>query len=136
MIAILAIRVHPQKNYPFFFAFLWLRMCTHWKLEWPSGGGCKEAASPGQKHNMNLNTFLNLNTFCLNFQPIQEPIYIVTELMNRGSLLDFLREGDGRNMTLKPLLDIAAQVSSCRHADMNGLKKLTSGDVTSSSQVT
>ena len=44
---------------------------------------------------------------------MQEPIYIVTELMNRGSLLDFLRDGEGRNMTLKPLLDIAAQVSTC-----------------------
>ena len=52
-------------------------------------------------------------TLCVNFKPTQEPIYIVTELMNRGSLLDFLREGDGRNMTLKPLLDIAAQVSTC-----------------------
>lgn len=42
----------------------------------------------------------------------QEPIYIVTELMSNGSLLDYLRYGDGKNLEYKSLVDIAAQVAS------------------------
>lgn len=42
----------------------------------------------------------------------EEPIYIVTELMKYGSLLDYLQKGEGRNLKLPELIDIAAQVAS------------------------
>ncbi|KAK3598140.1 hypothetical protein CHS0354_007550 [Potamilus streckersoni] len=42
----------------------------------------------------------------------EEPIYIITELMSKGSLLSYLREGEGTKMTLAVMVDIAAQVSS------------------------
>lgn len=41
---------------------------------------------------------------------MKEPIYIVTELMSKGSLLDYLRKGDGKTSDYKTLVDIAAQV--------------------------
>lgn len=40
----------------------------------------------------------------------EEPIYIVTELMSHGSLLDYLRGGDGRDQEIPSLIDMAAQV--------------------------
>ncbi|KAL5017460.1 hypothetical protein ScPMuIL_007049 [Solemya velum] len=40
------------------------------------------------------------------------PIYIVTELMPHGSLLSYLREGLGRDLSLIPLVDMAAQIAS------------------------
>ena len=40
----------------------------------------------------------------------QEPIYIVTELMTHGCLLDYLHEGEGRNLREQELIDITAQV--------------------------
>jgi len=39
-----------------------------------------------------------------------EPIYIVTELMSKGSLLSFLRGPEGKQQTQPNLIDIAAQV--------------------------
>ncbi|KAK7099624.1 tyrosine-protein kinase Fyn-like isoform X1 [Littorina saxatilis] len=42
----------------------------------------------------------------------EEPIYIVTELMAHGSLLDYLREGQGRHQKIPSLIDMAAQVAS------------------------
>lgn len=42
----------------------------------------------------------------------EEPIYIVTELMTNGSLLEYLRDGAGRNYKMPSLIDIAAQVAS------------------------
>ncbi|KAK7099744.1 tyrosine-protein kinase Fyn-like [Littorina saxatilis] len=42
----------------------------------------------------------------------EEPIYIVTELMSHGSLLDYLRGGDGRDQEIPSLIDMAAQVAS------------------------
>ena len=39
-----------------------------------------------------------------------EPIYIVTELMSKGSLLDFLRDDDGQMLKFQQLVDVAAQV--------------------------
>ena len=39
-----------------------------------------------------------------------EPIYIITELMVHGALLDYLRKDEGRTLGLKDLLDMAAQV--------------------------
>ena len=41
-----------------------------------------------------------------------EPVYIVTELMKNGSLLDYLQKGEGRHMKLPELIDVAAQVAS------------------------
>ncbi len=39
-----------------------------------------------------------------------EPLYIITELMIHGSLLDHLRKDEGRVIKLPTLLDMAAQV--------------------------
>uniref|UniRef100_A0A667XW70 Tyrosine-protein kinase n=1 Tax=Myripristis murdjan TaxID=586833 RepID=A0A667XW70_9TELE len=41
----------------------------------------------------------------------EEPIYIVTEFMGKGSLLDFLKEGDGKYLKLPQLVDMAAQIA-------------------------
>ncbi|XP_072170519.1 tyrosine-protein kinase yes-like [Diadema setosum] len=41
-----------------------------------------------------------------------EPIYIVTELMAHGSLLDYLKDGDGRHLKLPQLVDMGAQVAN------------------------
>ena len=41
----------------------------------------------------------------------QEPIYIVTELMKHGSLLDYLHSVDGCSMKLPQLIDISAQIA-------------------------
>ncbi|KAJ3611594.1 hypothetical protein NHX12_021609 [Muraenolepis orangiensis] len=41
----------------------------------------------------------------------EEPIYIVTEYMAKGSLLDFLKEGDGKFLKLPMLVDMAAQIA-------------------------
>lgn len=42
----------------------------------------------------------------------EEPIYIVTELMRHGSLLDYLVKGDGRYLKLPELIDMGAQVAA------------------------
>ncbi|XP_044512715.1 tyrosine-protein kinase Yes-like [Gracilinanus agilis] len=41
----------------------------------------------------------------------EEPIYIVTEWMTKGSLLDFLKKGEGKHLKFPQLIDIAAQVA-------------------------
>ncbi|XP_053314630.1 tyrosine-protein kinase Blk [Spea bombifrons] len=41
----------------------------------------------------------------------KEPIYIVTEYMAKGSLLDFLQTDEGRNLRFHKLVDMAAQVA-------------------------
>ena len=41
-----------------------------------------------------------------------EPFYIVTELMKHGNLLDYMTKGEGQNLKLPELLDIAAQVAN------------------------
>lgn len=44
----------------------------------------------------------------------EEPIYIVTELLDKGSLLEYLREGDGSKPEITPepiLIDISANVA-------------------------
>ncbi|XP_051784839.1 tyrosine-protein kinase yes [Erpetoichthys calabaricus] len=41
----------------------------------------------------------------------EEPIYIVTEYMAKGSLLDFLKEGEGKHLKLPQLVDMAAQIA-------------------------
>ncbi|XP_030030851.1 tyrosine-protein kinase Src42A isoform X3 [Manduca sexta] len=42
---------------------------------------------------------------------LEEPIYIITELMKHGSLLDYL-QGKGRGMKLQQLIDMAAQIAA------------------------
>ncbi|CAN8001775.1 unnamed protein product, partial [Ixodes hexagonus] len=42
----------------------------------------------------------------------EEPIYIVTEYMAHGSLLEHLRNKDGRALKLPTLIDMAAQIAS------------------------
>jgi fyn-related kinase len=42
---------------------------------------------------------------------LEEPIYIITELMKNGSLLEFL-QGKGRTMKLPPIIDMSAQIAS------------------------
>ena len=40
----------------------------------------------------------------------EEPIYIVTELMENGSLLDYLRSSNGKKLQMPKLVDISTQV--------------------------
>uniref|UniRef100_A0A8C2SGQ3 Tyrosine-protein kinase n=1 Tax=Capra hircus TaxID=9925 RepID=A0A8C2SGQ3_CAPHI len=42
----------------------------------------------------------------------EEPIYIVTEYMSKGSLLDFLKGETGKYLRLPQLVDMAAQIAS------------------------
>ncbi len=42
---------------------------------------------------------------------LEEPIYIITELMRHGSLLEYL-QGKGRTLKLPQLIDMAAQIAS------------------------
>lgn len=42
----------------------------------------------------------------------EEPVYIVTELMPNGSLLDYLRGDEGRNKKMEELIDMAAQIAA------------------------
>ncbi len=41
-----------------------------------------------------------------------EPMYIISELMKNGSLLDYLQKGEGRHLKLPSLIDISAQVAN------------------------
>uniref|UniRef100_A0A914WER3 Tyrosine-protein kinase n=1 Tax=Plectus sambesii TaxID=2011161 RepID=A0A914WER3_9BILA len=41
-----------------------------------------------------------------------EPLYIITEYMQNGSLLHYMREGQGKFLELKALVDISAQVAN------------------------
>jgi fyn-related kinase len=65
----------------------------------------KEAQVMKKIHHPNL---LQLYAVCT----LEEPIYIVTELVKHGSLLDYLRTGDGRNLQLSQMIDMCAQVAS------------------------
>ena len=40
-----------------------------------------------------------------------EPLYIITELMVNGALLDYLRKDEGNTLKLPILLDMASQVN-------------------------
>ncbi|KAK0133713.1 Tyrosine-protein kinase Fyn [Merluccius polli] len=42
----------------------------------------------------------------------EEPIYIITEYMGKGSLLDFLKSREGHELKLPNLVDMAAQVAA------------------------
>ena len=39
-----------------------------------------------------------------------EPIYIITELMVNGALLDHLRKDEGKTVRIKEMIDMAGQV--------------------------
>ena len=41
----------------------------------------------------------------------EEPIYIITELMSHGALLEYLRDDSARTCKLPTLIDFAAQVA-------------------------
>ena len=45
---------------------------------------------------------------------VEEPIYIITELMVNGALLDYLRKDEGRSIRLKDMIDMAAQVGGAK----------------------
>ncbi|KAH7974898.1 hypothetical protein HPB49_021009 [Dermacentor silvarum] len=47
----------------------------------------------------------------------EEPIYIVTEYMAHGSLLEHLRGREGRGLKLPALIDMAAQPTNCECPD-------------------
>lgn len=58
---------------------------------------------------------------------IGEPVFIVTEYMCNGSLLKYMREGEGINLNFKEVIDMAAQIacgmkylegSRCVHRDL------------------
>lgn len=49
----------------------------------------------------------------------QMPIYIITELMPNGCLLDYLRNDDGRTVRLINLLDMATDVRLTFHLTCN-----------------
>ena len=42
---------------------------------------------------------------------LEEPIYIITELMRNGSLLEFI-QGKGRTLKLPQLIDMSAQIAA------------------------
>lgn len=42
---------------------------------------------------------------------VEEPIYIITELMRNGSLLEYL-QGKGKGLKLQQLIDMAAQIAA------------------------
>ena len=45
----------------------------------------------------------------------EEPIFIVTELMTHGSLLEYLRQGEGQNAAAIQCIGMLAQIVSGRH---------------------
>ena len=58
---------------------------------------------------------------------IDEPVYVITELMKNGNLQDYLQKGEGHHMALLQLMDIASQVAAgmtyleerkCIHRDL------------------
>ena len=57
----------------------------------------------------------------------EEPIYIVTELMENGSLLEFLRSPKGKQMKMPKLIDIATQVGLNPLVPLLRTKKARSG---------
>uniref|UniRef100_A0A8C5IWJ9 Tyrosine-protein kinase n=1 Tax=Junco hyemalis TaxID=40217 RepID=A0A8C5IWJ9_JUNHY len=54
----------------------------------------------------------------------KQPIYIVTEYMANGCLLDFLKTEEGSQLNLPKLIDISAQVSAQDHIEHNKSQNL------------
>ena len=63
-----------------------------------------EAQIMKKLHHPNL---LRLYAVCT----LEEPMIVITELMNHGALSDYLQKGEGRNLKLRQLIDIAAQIA-------------------------
>ena len=57
-------------------------------------------------HKLRHRKLVQLMGVCTN----AEPMYIITELMVNGSLLDYLRRDEGRVLKLPILIDMSAQV--------------------------
>jgi serine/threonine protein kinase len=51
----------------------------------------------------------------------EEPIFIVTEFMINGCLLNYLRDGQGKNLKFKTILDFAAQVNLLKKFSIRGM---------------
>lgn len=48
-------------------------------------------------------------------EPPDEPVFIITELMEKGALRNFLASDEGRQLVLSDLIDMIAQVRPCLH---------------------
>ncbi|XP_074642811.1 tyrosine-protein kinase STK-like [Tubulanus polymorphus] len=74
------------------------------------GAMTKEAflAEARVMHKLHHNNLLPLLAVCVE----KEGIYIVTEFMSNGALLDVLRNDEGHTITLDNIVDMAAQVAS------------------------
>ncbi|XP_013406798.1 tyrosine-protein kinase SRK2-like isoform X2 [Lingula anatina] len=58
-------------------------------------------------HKLRHNNLVQLLAVCTD----SEPIYIITELMVNGALLDYLRKDEGRALRLQQFIDMAAQIA-------------------------
>lgn len=58
-------------------------------------------------HKLRHRKLVQLLGVCTN----DEPMYIITELMSNGALLDYLRNDEGRTITIAIVIDMAAQVN-------------------------
>ncbi|KAG7264983.1 hypothetical protein CRUP_017814 [Coryphaenoides rupestris] len=58
-----------------------------------------------------MKTLQHNNLVKLNAVVSEEPIYIVTEYMEKGSLLDFLKTEEGNRIQLPKLIDFCAQIA-------------------------
>ena len=95
-------------------------MCCHWTPgKW--NGTCEVAIKTLKTGSMTPEAFLDEASIMKRLKhknlvklyavcSQEEPIYIVTELMKNGSLLDYLRNGEGQDLRLDDLISISAQV--------------------------
>ena len=58
--------------------------------------------------NLNHPNLLQLYGVCSQ----EESMYIISEPMKHGSLLEYLRSGDGRHLRLNQMVDIMAQIAA------------------------
>lgn len=54
---------------------------------------------------------------------IGEPIFIITELLKHGSLLDYLKSPDGEVLRLPTLIDMATDISQGMVSTQRGRKE-------------
>ena len=59
-------------------------------------------------HKMRHRKLVQLLAVCT----VDEPIWIITELMINGALLDYLRKDEGKTVKFPTIVDMAAQVST------------------------
>ena len=65
----------------------------------------QEAHVMKELHHPNL---LKLHGVCT----LEEPFYIVTELMKHGSLLEYLQQGEGRHIITHEMIGMLSQISA------------------------